>query len=452
LEIVKVDGEKCFSSEKTMAVPHKRVVGLWEPQEHVYLAYPTSQYVQKHKVHGRAIQDCQADMVKHLQRHVTVTYLVNSQAEMKDFQKYLVKHGANPDNLEFLHVPHCDIWMRDTGPIFVEMRDDKGNRSLTMPWPGFDNWGHEPYVKNGSWKHCDIPNYVQRDIANARGMAWRRVLHRVHPNGDGVYETKADQTFIGEGGDKSFNGSGTLITTTQVIFERNPNLRKSDVEEILNEYYGVKNIIWIPKGLIEDWPLFWGPIKVRKKKKGWEKVWTPIVTTGHVDEFCRFVGPNRVLLSQVHESQDGPLEMINRKRLDDAEKVLRKSRNSAGEKLEIIRIPCAPIQIMEMDTKDPQFSQLQSIRNSELNHKKKAPVLLAGSYVNFCITNGLVLMPKYYFEGESPEAWAHIDEEAKAVMEQVFPGREVVQIDVLHLNSGGGGMNCISANQPSIGE
>jgi len=432
-----------------MAHPGRRVAALWEPQEAVFLAYPTAQYVALDKVHGRRLQDIQAEEVFHLQKHVKVTYLVNNQKEMNDFRKYLVKHGADPDRIEFLQVPHCDIWMRDTGPVFVEVMDVDGHKSLTIPWPGFDNWGHAPYIKKGtSWAKCDIPNFVQRDIAEHRGFVWERVLHRCHPDGLGRFELSEDQTYIMEGGSTSFNGQGTLITTTQVVFERNPHMRKQDVEELMAQYYGVKKIIWIPKGLIEDWPLFWGPIQTGPHHK--DKVWTPIVTTGHVDEFCRFAGPHTVLLAEVHGSQDGTLETINRHRLEAAAKVLRQSTNQDGVPLEVVRIPAAPIQIMEMDVKDPQFKQFQHIRNSGLSKKKSAPILLACSYVNYLITNGLVLMPKYYHKGTTPEAWAHIDAEAKAVMERVFPDREVVQLDLLIINAIGGGANCSSSNQPRV--
>jgi agmatine deiminase len=175
-----------------------------------------------------------------------------------------------------------------------------------------------------------------------------------------------------------------------------------------------------------------------------------MVTTGHVDEFCRFVGPRTVLLAEVHGTQNGVIERINRSRLRKAEKVLRESADENGKPLEIVRIPAAPVQYMEMDTKDPQFTQMQAIRGSQLKHKKSAPVLIAASYVNFLLTNNVVVMPKYFWPGESPESWEHVDREAKEVMERVFPGRTVVQIDNLHINAGGGGFNCSSCNEPLL--
>ena len=428
------------------ATPFKRVHALWEPQEHVYLAYPTSQYVSLNKVHGRTLQDIQADVVKVIQHSVKVIYLVNNEKEMYDFDKYLEKCGADLDAIHYLQIPHCDIWLRDIGPIFVEATDVKGRQMLTVPWPGFDNWGHAPYIRNNSWSRCDIPNYLQRDLAEARGYPWMRVLHRVHPNSMGRFEAKSDQTFILEGGSTSFNGGGSMITTQEVVEERNPNLRKRDVDAIFANYYGVGNVIRLPKGLIEDWPLWRGPIRVGDQ----DKVWTPIVTTGHVDEFCRFVGPRTVLLAEVHGTQDGVIERINRSRLLKAEQVLRESKNERGEPLEIIRIPAAPVQLMEMDTKDPQFTQLQAIRGSKLEHKQSAPVLIAASYVNYLLTNDVVVMPKYHWPGETPDEWEQVDRDAKEVMEQVFPGRTVVQIDNLHINAGGGGFNCSSCNEPLL--
>lgn len=425
----------------------RRVPALWEPQESVFLAYPTSQYVRGHKVNDKKIQDVQAEEVKHLSKHVKVVYLVNNHREQADFESYLQKHDVDPRSVEYLVIPHCDIWLRDTGPIFVEMIDAYNRKSLVVPWAGFNNWGHAPHMRSKvAWNKCDLPNLVQRDLADSLGMAWERVVFNGNPNSMGRFELKPDQTLVLEGGSVSFNGQGTMITTSQVVFERNPDMTKHDVEHMMSEYYGVRKIIWLPKGLIEDWPLFWGPIKLSKT----DKVWTPIVTTGHCDEFCRFVGVNKVLLAEVHESQEGPFEMMNRKRLAEAEKVLRQATTADGQHLEIVRIPCAPVQLMEMDRKDPQWKIMSAVKNSKLEKKKSAPVIIPASYTNYLVTNGLVLMPKYFVHGKTPPEWAQLDQRAYEVLCSVFPGREVVQLEELAICVGGGNLNCSSANMPKI--
>ena len=35
-------------------------------------------------------------------------------------------------------------------------------------------------------------------------------------------------------------------------------------------------------------------------------------------------------------------------------------------------------------------------------------------------------------------------------MEQIFPNKKIIQIDVIEINFGGGGMHCLTQQQPSI--
>jgi agmatine deiminase len=60
--------------------------------------------------------------------------------------------------------------------------------------------------------------------------------------------------------------------------------------------------------------------------------------------------------------------------------------------------------------------------------------------VNFYIANGGIVMPSFGVPG---------DARARAVVQAAFPGREIVQIDITHLASGGGGIHCITQQQPA---
>ena len=66
--------------------------------------------------------------------------------------------------------------------------------------------------------------------------------------------------------------------------------------------------------------------------------------------------------------------------------------------------------------------------------------LFSRSYVNFYIANGGVVMPSFGVPG---------DARARAVIQAAFPDREVVQIDIAPLASGGGGIHCITQQQPA---
>ena len=70
------------------------------------------------------------------------------------------------------------------------------------------------------------------------------------------------------------------------------------------------------------------------------------------------------------------------------------------------------------------------------------------SYLNFLISNGVVLVPAYWHHG-LPEREREKDEEVRATLQRLFPDRRVVQIQPLSVNWDGGGMHCITQQQPS---
>jgi agmatine deiminase len=73
----------------------------------------------------------------------------------------------------------------------------------------------------------------------------------------------------------------------------------------------------------------------------------------------------------------------------------------------------------------------------------------AVSYLNFFITNGVVLVPRYWREG-LPKREREKDEEVRSTLQQLFPDRRVVQIDAMAVNWSGGGIHCITQQQPRL--
>jgi hypothetical protein len=70
------------------------------------------------------------------------------------------------------------------------------------------------------------------------------------------------------------------------------------------------------------------------------------------------------------------------------------------------------------------------------------------SYVNYVPTNDVVLVPRFWKPGRPFEVRRR-DEEARDVLSALFPGREIVQISADNVIRGGGGMNCITQQQPA---
>jgi agmatine deiminase len=192
-----------------------------------------------------------------------------------------------------------------------------------------------------------------------------------------------------EGGAIHTDGEGALITTEQCLLNpnRNPHLSLQQVEERLALYTGARRVIWLGEGFSDD------------------------ETDGHVDNIACFVAPGRVLIgvpaARSHPDFEPVMEAIRR---------LKSARDAHGRPIEVVEIE----QPREAGT-DWRGRPLQA------------------SYVNFYIANGGIVMPSF----DDPN-----DEKARAVIADCFVGRDILQIEALDIVAGGGGIHCITQQEP----
>ena len=140
--------------------------------------------------------------------------------------------------VRFHRTSYGDVWLRDTGPIFVT-----DQRELAAARFRFDGWGGK-YVMAGD-----------TEVA-ARVTGWT-----------GVRGIAFD--FVLEGGAVEVDGAGTLLTTKQCLLggKRNPGKSAAELEQLLRDALGASRIVWLDQGLHNDH------------------------TDGHIDTIARFVAP-----------------------------------------------------------------------------------------------------------------------------------------------------------------
>jgi agmatine deiminase len=63
------------------------------------------------------------------------------------------------------------------------------------------------------------------------------------------------------------------------------------------------------------------------------------------------------------------------------------------------------------------------------------------SYVNFYIANGAVIAPSYGIA---------TDDAVRERLQSYFPGRDIVMLRIDHVAEGGGGIHCITQQQPRV--
>lgn len=196
--------------------------------------------------------------------------------------------------------------------------------------------------------------------------------------------------FVCEGGALETNGAGDLLTTESVVLNpnRNESMMQKNAERILCEALGVQNVIWLPSGLVCD------------------------DTDGHVDTLTRFFNRDSVLTC--FESRKSS---VNYETLDRNFRILKESRLADGTRLNVEKLPLPDLIL------PPEGWREEA---------------LPGSYANFLILNGAVLVPAY---GQPRK-----DAEAAKIIASVFPDRETISLDCSDIILEGGALHCLSQN------
>jgi agmatine deiminase len=203
-----------------------------------------------------------------------------------------------------------------------------------------------------------------------------------------------------EGGALAVDGEGTVLTTESCVLNanRNPGLTRREVERELCRALGASKVIWLPGELHPG-----------------------DVTDGHVDGLACFARPGLVLM-ETRTDPDSPRAEVLRENL----RAIRRATDARGRSLEIVEIEDA----WEAQPDGPGPGGWTAPEGGAF----------CISYVNFYVANGGVVMPAYGIPA---------DVRARAAIEKAFPEREVVQVDVRGIAIGGGGIHCITQQQPA---
>ncbi len=197
---------------------------------------------------------------------------------------------------------------------------------------------------------------------------------------------------VNEGGGIQVDGQGTVLVTETVQLDpgRNPGLSRADVEAELARTIGATQVVWLPRGLARDSERFG--------------------TRGHVDIVAAIPSPGTLL---VHSQQDPrhPDFQVCR----DIISFLRTTKDAAGREWNIIEVP-APEALWD----DEGFVDY--------------------SYINHVVVNGGVIACTF----ADPN-----DDKALQILAEAYPGRRVVGIDARELFARGGGIHCITQQQPA---
>ncbi len=263
-------------------------------------------------------------------------------------------------------------------------------------------------------------------------------------------ENVLSSEIITEGGNKEFNGTGVMLALKNTEHtKRNPNHTLTSLESVYKYLFGLNKIIWLNKGSFEDDDFFDGILHYHDDRP----VYRSLSANGHIDEICRFVGVNDIMLAEVIDGKTSSDE-VTQQRLNDAYETLSGETNIKGDLFNIIRMPTPVSFTIEIDTPD-EIHRIWSYYKEKLNVEKlrdgsvypsgKMLVQPAMSYCNFLICNNVVVGQKYYTDGMSDDIRKR-DELAYQVLKNTFPSKKIITINAMALNILGGGIHCVTKN------
>ncbi len=313
-----------------------------------------------------AIPFVYAEIVKHISRGEKVRIIVESKDHRKKAEKLLKDSDVKFNNIEFFIKKTNRGWLRDSGPFFVKNRNELAAIDFE-----FNAW-----AKYDDYKLDDtIPQFISNKL-----------------NIKKVKAQQNEKSVVLEGGAVDVNGRGTLITTEECLLDdkvqtRNPGFTKQDYFELFKKYLGITNVIWLGKGIAGD------------------------DTHGHVDDLCRIVNDDTVVLVQEEKSNDDNYYILkeNKERLQNLTL-------PNGKMLNVIPLPMT----------------------SPLVFKGQR---LPASYANFYISNYAVLVPTF----NDPN-----DRIALGILSELFPDRKVIGIHSVDLVWGLGTIHCLTKEQPTF--
>jgi agmatine deiminase len=448
--------------------------GEYESHQAMWMLWPT--YENKA---GFPSTEVVGDMIQAMSGHTHVNLAVQDADDEAAAREWLGTHGVPLDHVHFFHLEHLDLWARDMGPPFV--RSLSGRLRVT-DW-NFNYWGYEePESFNSS---TDEP--FDRTAAAAIGV----------PVVEAQPSPRTGVRFIHEGGSVSHNGQGTMIAVESVVMQRNmgpnrfcggqapvtdfsrPNTYAPNpdwpacrvrVEAEYRRMLGARKFIWIPTGIIEDSGTFRGALAKHIRLQEFDGitiphtgVYTMYGTNGHADDFLRFVGPDTVVLAQenlprtiVRTPEEELIQWLGREnhdRLQRAYEAISGQTTASGQPIRVVRMP-SPVPTLDVTGPGDGTYEYFAAYDRWEDGSTTPEVMLgvwAASYVNYVPTNDLVMVSKFWKPGRSLEIKKR-DDEAVSALKRLFPGREIVQVYSENVNRGGGGLNCISQQQPASGK
>ncbi|MFM5214956.1 agmatine deiminase family protein [Aeromonas hydrophila] len=223
----------------------------------------------------------------------------------REAEQALARQLCGEQNTRFIVAELDDIWLRDTGGVFVQ----NGEGELGLVDFNFNGWGD----KQEHEQDAGVAELVSKQ-ADARYL---------------------QSKLTGEGGGIEVDGNGTAILTESCWLNsnRNPGVSKAQLEAELKANLGLRKIIWLPGIKGKD------------------------ITDAHVDFYARFVRPGVVVVNLDNDPESHDYE-VTRQHMA----ILKQATDADGNKLELHVLP------PPLDGRDNRFSRSRDFAAGYINY------------------------------------------------------------------------------------
>ena len=306
-------------------------------------------------------------------------------------------------------------------PVYVGIAPKLYNRVIN-DYQHFKNIYPIRVSYNDAWARDNCPIFVTNGdrmrVVDFRFNAWGGEvdgLYSNYKNDDQLTKNLAKKfgqevyrldDFILEGGSIHVDGEGTCLVTKACLLSkgRNPHLTQLEIEEELKIYLGVNKVIWLENGIYND------------------------ETNEHVDNIACFIRPGVVALAWTSDKKDPQYKFSM-----NAYKVLTNSTDAKGRPIEVVKIKLPkPIYMSKKESKGIKSGTHDAKARQEGDR-------LAASYINFYQGEKFVILPGFGV----PE-----DKLAKQQLQELYPEKEIIQINTKEILLGGGNVHCITMQIP----
>ncbi|MFD0341153.1 agmatine/peptidylarginine deiminase [Streptomyces sp. NPDC127117] len=197
---------------------------------------------------------------------------------------------------------------------------------------------------------------------------------------------------VGEGGAIEQDGNGTLIATRSSLVNRNrnPGMSQSALETAMCDAYGATEVIWFDGVKGQD------------------------ITDDHVDATSRFLAAGKALVQMPIASDNDAFAKDARQQYQ----ILSTSKTANGTAMNVAKL------------QGPDYDKIRSTNQNFL-----------ASYANYYLCNGAVISAHF---GDTTA-----DQAAKATLARLYPDRAIEQLNIDSLGTGGGGIHCVTQQQPA---